>query len=864
MTKNSKAALVSVSVVLALTFFLASGSKAQAAFSPNLGTASTFGILAHTYTNTTTTRPTMISLDLGYTTFLGAPVSIGGMTYIGDAAYDQAGADQHHASAVLNAQPCTFTFAGAVDLATDTSHGPVGVYTSGVYCSLGEMTIGSGTITLSGAGTFIFRPSAGLTALNNSHVYLADGASACDVFWTPLSSHTVLGSNVYFNGTVIEPSGADISIGYDADWTGRALAYDGSVTTNPIVGKYIRVSSPTCAAPPPPPPATLHVIKLVINNDGGTAVASSAIIHVANSLGDVAGSPQAGAGSPGTAYSLDADTYTVSENDISGYAKTISGDCAANGNITLVSGDSKTCIVTNDDIAPPPAPATLHVVKNVVNDNGGTAVAASALIHVRNGSGDVVGSPHAGTAGAGIVYSLTPGTYSVAEDNLSGYAATFSGNCAANGNITLVSGDNKVCIITNDDIASSPPPPSASLHVIKNVINDNGGTAVASSAIVHVTNGQGDVVGSPKLGAGSPGTAYSLVAGNYNVSENFLAGYAVAIGGDCAANGNITLAPGDDKTCTITNNDVAAQAPEPTPTPTPTPIPTSCDLCAKLSYDLYIINPDGSQRHSDTAWVQITDRGNGVQRYSFEDKSINPTDPSYDYNDSVIDVDLKDCQSVTFMFVSSDAKFKHQVRFRVSIDGVIQTDTLVTDDSDKVVGTTKTVNATTGIRTAQVCSSVPTPTSATPSSAVPSSASSATLSKGLGGKILLQVQQHGEAWYVHPVSGKRYYMQDGPTAYGMMRSFGLGITDANLANIPSVTTTDELKQSFSVCSANSAANKVKGKILLQVQQHGEAWYVATDKCRRIYMKDGAAAYTIMRFLGLGITDADLQKIPLGE
>lgn len=834
---------------LAIFLFFAFGSAAHATYTPSLGTASTFGVLAHTYSNTTTTRPTMIFTDLGYTTFLGVPVFVGGSTYIGDATYNQAGTDQHHALSALNAQACTFTFAGAVDLTTDSSHGSVGVYTPGVYCSPGDMTIGDGgTISLSGAGTYIFRPAGGFTMTNYSHVFPADGASACDVFWTPQSGSTVIGDQTFVFGTVIEPLGAannDITVGNDADWTGRALAFDGGVTTNPIVGKYIRISAPMCVPPPPPPQATLHVMKVVINNNGGTAIASDATIHVRNGSGEVADSPQPGANSPGTPYTLDEGTYAVSEDSLPGYAKTFSGSCGAGGNIVLAPEDNKTCIVTNDDIAPTPPPppqATLRIIKNVINDNGGVAVAASATIHVRNGSGDVANSPHTGAGAPGIVYSLTPGAYTVVEDALSGYTGRFGGDCDASGNIVLASGENKTCYMTNDDIAQ-PQPPSAILHVITYVINNNGGMAIASSTIIHVANNQGDATGSPHPGANSPGTSYTLSSGAYTVSEDFLVGYSVTIGGDCAGNGNVQLISGQNKTCTITNMDIPVQPPTPTPTPTPIPTPT-CDVCAELSYDLYIVNPDGTQHHSDTPWVMVTDRGNGIRRYAFEDKSIDPTDPSYDYNDSVIDVDLKNCQSVTFMFVSSDAKLKHQVRFRVLMNGVMQTDTLVTDDSAKVVGTTKTVNATEGIRTAQTC---------------PSTGSS----KSLNGKILLQVQQHGEAWYVNPTSGMRYYMKDGPAAYEMMRSFGLGITDLNLAKIPSVMTTDALEQSTSICSSNSLANGTKGKILLQVQQHGEAWYVDTNTCRRIYMKDGAAAYSIMRFLGLGITDADLQKIPQG-
>ncbi len=91
--------------------------------------------------------------------------------------------------------------------------------------------------------------------------------------------------------------------------------------------------------------------------------------------------------------------------------------------------------------------------------------------------------------------------------------------------------------------------------------------------------------------------------------------------------------------------------------------------------------------------------------------------------------------------------------------------------------------------------------------------------------------------------------------------FGLVFTDAELEYLPSVESEDEMLESTSICSYYSTANSVKGKILLQVEQHGEAWYVHPEKCRRIYMKDGAAAYTIMRYLSLGITNNDLTKIP---
>lgn len=139
----------------------------------------------------------------------------------------------------------------------------------------------------------------------------------------------------------------------------------------------------------------------------------------------------------------------------------------------------------------------------------------------------------------------------------------------------------------------------------------------------------------------------------------------------------------------------------------------------------------------------------------------------------------------------------------------------------------------------------------------------ADLVNRLNGTILLQVEDAGKAWYVRPDDGRRYYLADGTAAYQMMRSFGLGITDSDLATIPAAADSASMKSSASVCQSNSLAKKLAGKILLQVQQHGEAWYVYPGKCRRIYLKDGATAYNVMRYLSLGITNADIAQIAAG-
>lgn len=87
----------------------------------------------------------------------------------------------------------------------------------------------------------------------------------------------------------------------------------------------------------------------------------------------------------------------------------------------------------------------------------------------------------------------------------------------------------------------------ARLTVNKIVINDNGGSLTEPDFTLFV---DGNEV--------MNGSSTTVVAGEHAVSEVVTFGYASSIGGDCDENGNIILAAGDDKACTIINNDEPA------------------------------------------------------------------------------------------------------------------------------------------------------------------------------------------------------------------------------------------------------------------------------------------------------------------
>jgi uncharacterized repeat protein (TIGR01451 family) len=239
----------------------------------------------------------------------------------------------------------------------------------------------------------------------------------------------------------------------------------------------------------------------------------------------------AGAEAPGTEVTLDAGAYGVAETPDPGYAVSYSADCLG----SIANGETKTCTITNNDKA-----AKLVVVKHVVNDNGGTKVAADFDIDVSGGHASPASFP--GAEAPGTEVTLDAGSYDVTETEDPGYAASYSADCSG----SIASGQTKTCTITNDDKA-------AKLVVIKHVVNDDGGTAVAGDFDITVTGGNA----SPGsfAGAEAPGTNVTLDAGNYNVTEAAESGYTAEYSSDCSG----SIANGQTKTCTITNDDTPAK-----------------------------------------------------------------------------------------------------------------------------------------------------------------------------------------------------------------------------------------------------------------------------------------------------------------
>lgn len=113
------------------------------------------------------------------------------------------------------------------------------------------------------------------------------------------------------------------------------------------------------------------------------------------------------------------------------------------------------------------------------------------------------------------------------------------------------------------------------------------------------------------------------------------------------------------------------------------------------------------------------------------------------------------------------------------------------------------------------------------------------------GRILLQVERSGRSWYVYPGDRMRYFLGRPVDAFNLMRKLGLGVNHAYI--------TKYQNRTFPI--------QVAGKILLDVEDSGKAYYIYPVDNKAYYLGRPNDAFQIMRQLGLGITNEAIKKIP---
>lgn len=116
----------------------------------------------------------------------------------------------------------------------------------------------------------------------------------------------------------------------------------------------------------------------------------------------------------------------------------------------------------------------------------------------------------------------------------------------------------------------------------------------------------------------------------------------------------------------------------------------------------------------------------------------------------------------------------------------------------------------------------------------------------LNGRILLQIEENGEAWYVYPKDSQRYFLGRPSDAFSIMKSLSLGA-----------------KHDF-ITNTEIFPSNLAGMILLDVERNGEAYYINPDNLTKHYLNRPSDAFSLIREMGLGIKNSDLMQIPVAE
>lgn len=190
----------------------------------------------------------------------------------------------------------------------------------------------------------------------------------------------------------------------------------------------------------------------------------------------------------------------------------------------------------------------LTLRKVVVNTNGGTAAASDWTLTASgptgfSGRGPTVQSP----------VGFEPGNYDLSEaGDVAGYAASAwsceGASMIESNSVAIAVGGTVTCTVTNSDIAPS-------LTLVKEVVNDDGGTAAPSDWLLTATGPTGFSGPGPSVQSGT-----EFRAGTYSLSESggpggYVEGAWACSGGNQIDGHTLAIAIGETATCVVTNDD---------------------------------------------------------------------------------------------------------------------------------------------------------------------------------------------------------------------------------------------------------------------------------------------------------------------
>jgi hypothetical protein len=340
--------------------------------------------------------------------------------------------------------------------------------------------------------------------------------------------------------------------GYTAsDWS-----CTGATSTDPVAATVTLGpgDAATCTISNSDQPATLTLVKVVDPATSGSGREPSDWTLTATPAGIPGQGPVTGNGDPTTPGGVDAvvvfsGAYDLTESGPSGFTPgtwVCQGGVVTGAQVVVPAGGVVVCTISNTAVSP-----TLTLVKIV--DNGNTGATTLPTEWTLSAAGP---TPISGATGSAAVTAapVQVGTYTLAESGPSGYSASdwvcTGGASSTASSVTVTEGQDATCTITNTAIAPR-------LTLVKQVDGAAAGGTAQPTDWTLAAAGPTPLSGASGTGAV---TDVPVMVGAYTLSEsNGPAGYTPSpwscVGGTSGTN-MVTLAPGDQATCTLVNTAV--------------------------------------------------------------------------------------------------------------------------------------------------------------------------------------------------------------------------------------------------------------------------------------------------------------------
>ncbi|TSC76219.1 MAG: D-alanyl-D-alanine endopeptidase (penicillin-binding protein 7) [Parcubacteria group bacterium Gr01-1014_31] len=136
---------------------------------------------------------------------------------------------------------------------------------------------------------------------------------------------------------------------------------------------------------------------------------------------------------------------------------------------------------------------------------------------------------------------------------------------------------------------------------------------------------------------------------------------------------------------------------------------------------------------------------------------------------------------------------------------------------------------------------------------LPLLAAAPPLTQRAAGRVLLQTDQRGQAWYVNPGDGKRYFLQNPGGCWELAPQLALGIRTADLNKLPAAGKRG---------GDRGLARRLSGRFLLATEQRGRLYFVSPLDSRATPLNDPESCWTAVLRAHLGVKTADLAQVPM--